>query len=363
MGWETIPWGIPIKFQPMSPLHNRISQKELKAQLYGESESRTTLSFYRYFPIEDPTRFRDQLYQSLEALRVFGRIYVAREGINSQVSVPHSNFNRLRDYLQSLEGLKNLRLNIAVEDDGKSFWVLKIKVRDQIVADGIQDPDFDMSHKGKYVEPEEFNRLTQNPETRVVDMRNHYEFEVGHFENAIEVPSDTFREQLKVTEEILKDHKNQPIILYCTGGIRCEKASAYMLHKGFKQVYHLEGGIIHYANQVKEKGMVNKFLGKNFVFDNRLGEKVGEEIISSCHQCGKPCDTHVNCLNEACHLLFIQCESCAKKYEGCCSPACVEFIHLPGEEQKKRRSGQDKGRNIFNKSRHRLTAKSPLGKG
>jgi len=338
----------------MAALHNKISQKELKGLLYEETEPRKTLSFYRYFPISDPALFRDQLYKNLTEFRVFGRIYVAQEGINAQVSVPEIHFNSLKDYLNAIDGLQGLRLNIAVDDDGKSFWVLKIKVRNKIVADGIQDPSFNMDIKGKYLNPEQFNSVTDDPRTLIIDMRNHYEYEVGHFENAMELPSDTFREQLEMSVDILKKDKDQQIVMYCTGGIRCEKASAYMLHHGFKNVYHLEGGIINYANQVKERGLVNKFMGKNFVFDNRLGERVGESVISRCHQCGEPCDRHVNCINEGCHLLFIQCDSCAEKYEKCCSPGCQDFIHLPLKDQKKRRSGLDKGRNIFNKSKHRL---------
>ncbi len=341
----------------MAVLHNRISQKELKKQLMEETEPRTTISFYHYFPINDPRAFRDQLYKKLNELKVFGRIYLAHEGINAQISVPQSNFEALKNFLYSIEPLNGIRLNIAVDDDGKSFWVLKIKVREKIVADGIDDPSFDMRNKGKYVDAEKFNQLTNDPDTIVVDMRNHYEYEVGHFENAIEVPSDTFREQLPMAADMLKDAKDKNIIIYCTGGIRCEKASAYMLHQGFKNVFHLEGGIINYANQVKEKGLPTKFHGKNFVFDNRLGERITDEIIARCHQCGKPADTHVNCANEACHLLFIQCNECKEKYEGCCSKECQEFIHLPLEEQKEKRKGIDKGRNIFNKSRARLRPK------
>ena len=337
----------------MAVLHNRISQKELKERLYQETEPRKTISFYQYFPIADPKQFRDILYKNLVELKVFGRIYIAHEGINAQISVPESNFNSLREYLNSIEPLQDVRLNIAVDDDGKSFWVLKIKVREKIVADGIEDTAFDMRNKGKYVDAETFNQLTDDPQTIVVDMRNHYEYEVGHFQDAIEVPSDTFREQLPMAADMLNADKDKNIIMYCTGGIRCEKASAYLLHKGFKNVFHLEGGIIHYANTVKEKGLPNKFLGKNFVFDDRLGERIGEEIISKCHQCGEPADTHVNCVNEGCHLLFIQCEACAAKYERCCSVECQQTIHLPEEEQKKIRQGIDKGRNIFNKSRKR----------
>jgi UPF0176 protein len=337
----------------MPILHNRVSQKELKDRLYQETEPRTTLSFYRYLHIADPREFRDMLYKSLEELKVFGRIYVAHEGINAQLSVPVSNFDALRNYLNSIQPLSGMRLNIAVDNDGKSFWVLKIKVRKKIVADGIRDESFDMENKGHYVDAEEFNRLTENPDTIVIDMRNHYEYEVGHFINAIEVPSDTFREQLPMVVQMMKDKKDKNIIMYCTGGIRCEKASAFMLHSGFKNVFHLEGGIIHYANTVKEKELVNKFLGKNFVFDDRLGEKIGKEVISKCHQCGRPADTHTNCANDGCHLLFIQCDECKEKYEGCCSQECLDTIHLPAEERQKLRKGIDKGRNIFNKSRAR----------
>lgn len=327
-----------------------------------ETEPRKTVSFYRYFPIDDPRVFRDELYQGLHALQVFGRIYVAAEGINAQISVPASNFEALRTTLDGVQGLDGLRLNIAVDDDGKSFWVLKIKVRDKIVADGIEDPGFDMRRKGQYVDAAKFNELTANPDTIVVDMRNHYEYEVGHFDKAIEVPSDTFREQLPMSAEMLKDKKDAPIIMYCTGGIRCEKASAYLLHQGFNNVFHLEGGIIHYANTVKEQGLENKFRGKNFVFDDRMGERISKEIIARCHQCGQPADTHVNCRNSGCHLLFIQCAACAEKYEGCCSPECQDTIHLPEEKQRVLRQDVKKGVHTFNKSRGRRTGKAATGK-
>lgn len=341
----------------MAVLHNRIAQKELKQRLLEEKEPRTTVSFYRYFPVADPKLLRDELYLHLNQLFVFGRIYVAHEGINAQISVPASKFESLKAYLYSIEPLNGLRLNVAVDDDGKSFWVLKVKIREKIVADGITDPAFDMQNRGSYVNAEAFHQLTDDPNTIVVDMRNHYEYEVGHFEKAIEVPSDTFKEQLPMVAAMLKEAKDKNIIMYCTGGIRCEKASAYMLHQGFKNVFHLEGGIINYANQIKEKGLPSKFHGKNFVFDNRLGERITDEVIARCHQCGKPADTHVNCANEGCHLLFIQCDECRQKWEGCCSTECFDFIHLPVAQQKELRKGIDKGRNIFNKSRARLRPK------
>jgi UPF0176 protein len=343
----------------MPVLHNRVSQKELKEKLYQETEPRTTISFYRYFHVADPRIFRDDLYKSLNELNVFGRIYIAHEGINAQVNVPQSKEQQLRDHLDSIPGLKDLRLNVAVDDDGKSFWVLKIKVREKIVADGIADESFDMTNKGRYVDARQFNELANDPDTIVIDMRNHYEYEVGHFENAMEIPSDTFREQLPMAAEMMETAKDKNIIMYCTGGIRCEKASAYMLHRGFRNVYHLEGGIINYAREVKEQQLPNKFVGKNFVFDDRLGERITDEIIAKCHQCGKPADDHTNCKNDGCHLLFIQCADCAATYEGCCSKECQEVIHLDLEEQKKVRAGMDKGRNVFNKSKARLRPRLP----
>jgi UPF0176 protein len=338
----------------MSVLHNRISNKELKEKLYEENFPRTTISFYQYFTIQDPLSFRDELYKGLNHLQVFGRIYIATEGINAQISVPTHLFKDFKTYLYSIKGLEGLRLNIAVNDNGKSFWVLRIKQRSKIVADGIEDASFSMENKGKYVNALQMNELISSPETIVIDMRNHYEYEVGHFVNAIEIPSDTFREQLPMAADMMKDKKDKNIIMYCTGGIRCEKASAYMLHHGFKNVFHLKGGIINYANQIKEEGLESQFKGKNFVFDDRLGEKITEDIISKCHQCGAPCDTHTNCKNDGCHLLFIQCPSCAETYAGCCTQACTDIVHLPEEKQIELRKGIDKGQQIFNKSKQRL---------
>lgn len=339
----------------MAALHNRISRKELKQRILNDNTPRTTISFYNYFFIEDPFAFRNELYRQLNAIGVLGRVYIASEGINAQINVPTTNFEKLREYLYSIPGLNNLRLNIAVEDNSKSFFVLDIKVRKKIVADGIEDQGFDIRNKGKYVNAEQFNQLTKDPDTIVIDMRNHYEYEVGHFKSAIEVPSDTFREQLPMAVDMMQENKEKNIIMYCTGGIRCEKASAYMKHKGFKNVFHLEGGIINYSRQAKEQGLENKFIGKNFVFDERLGERISDDIIANCHQCGKPCDTHTNCLNDGCHLLFIQCAECAERFEGCCSIACKETLQLPEERRKQLRKGIDKGRNVFNKSKERIS--------
>ena len=354
----------------MPVLHNRISNEELKARMLAETEPRITVSFYKYFNIAEPQSFRDELYKKFEALNVFGRVYIAQEGINAQASVPESKFDDFRDTLfAAAPELEGVRLNIAVDDDGKSFWVLRMKVRKQIVADGLEDATFNPSNVGHYLKAEEVNKMAEDPETIFVDMRNHYEYEVGHFENAIEVPSDTFRDQLPMALNMLQDQKDKNIVMYCTGGIRCEKASAYMLHNGFKNVFHVEGGIIEYARKAKEQDLPLKFIGKNFVFDERLGERITEDVIAHCHQCGAPCDMHTNCKNDGCHLLFIQCTTCAGKYDGCCSEACVTEYHLPEEEQRALRAGRENGIKIFNKSKdhplrkHRDTWKQERDEG
>jgi UPF0176 protein len=316
-------------------IQNLIDRNLLRERLATETIARRTLSFYRYHRIDDPAAFRDELFVKLKEIDVFGRIYVASEGINGQISVPDTHLDLLQNTLDSYDWLQNMRYNFAREDDGKSFFMLNIKVRPQIVTDGLNDPNFDPADTGGHLTAAQFNELTNRPETVLVDMRNHYESEVGYFENAILPDADTFREALPMVTNMLADKKNTPVVMYCTGGIRCEKASAWLKHHGFEQVFQLDGGIIDYDRQVREQGLKNKFLGKNFVFDERRGERITEHIISNCHQCGQPADNHVNCVNESCHLLFIQCADCAAKMQDCCSTKCHDFIQLPKDEQKK----------------------------
>lgn len=333
-------------------LYNKLSAEERATLLEEAGEDRITLSFYQYFYIGNPQLFRNHLFIAWDQLEVLGRIYVANEGINAQLSLPAKRFDEFKKFLDNIPQLLDVRLNIAIEHDLKSFLKLKVKVRDKIVSDGLNDETFDVTDKGIHVDAEKFNELITNPNTVLVDMRNHYESEIGHFKGAVTPDVDTFRDSLPIIEEELKEHKeDKNLVMYCTGGIRCEKASAYYKHRGFKNVYQLEGGIIEYARQVEEKGLENLFIGKNFVFDHRRAERISDEVIAQCHQCGEPCDTHVNCANEACHLLFIQCPSCAEKMEECCSEACVEIVNLPYEEQKRLRRGKRNSNKIFKKGR------------
>ncbi|CAM1360136.1 oxygen-dependent tRNA uridine(34) hydroxylase TrhO [Tenacibaculum xiamenense] len=333
-------------------LYNKLSASE-RAKLIDEAgEDRLTISFYQYYKIENPTLFRNKLFIEWNELDVLGRTYVANEGINAQISVPAKKFLALKDQLDSISFLKDIRLNVAVEQDNKSFLKLKVKVRKKIVADGLNDDTFDVTDKGVHLSAKEFNAMLEDPNTVCVDMRNHYESEIGHFDGAVTPDVDTFRDSLDIIEEDLKDHKeDKNLLMYCTGGIRCEKASAYYKHKGFKNVFQLEGGIIEYTRQVKEEKLENKFKGKNFVFDHRRAERISDDVISKCHQCGKPCDTHTNCANEACHLLFIQCEECRIETENTCSKECQEIIQLPYEEQKALRRGKQASNKIFKKGR------------
>lgn len=337
-------------------LYNKLSAQERAALIEKAQKRRITLSFYKYARIGNPQLFRNHLFVAWDELDVLGRIYVASEGINAQLSVPAENFNALKAHLDSISFLENVRLNVAIEQDNFSFLKLKIKVRAKILADGLNDDSFDVTNAGTHVNAASFNSLIEQPNAVLVDMRNHYESEIGHFKNALTPDVDTFRESLPLIEEQLKKDYPQdaPLVMYCTGGIRCEKASAYFKHKGFKNVYQLEGGIINYVRQVTEEGLENKFIGKNFVFDERRAERISDDIIARCHQCGTPCDTHANCANEACNLLFIQCPSCAEKMNHCCSVGCMEIAALPYQDQKALRKGAYKSNLIYKKGRSQV---------
>lgn len=323
-------------------LQNRVNKKELKKRIKQDDAKRITVSFYRYVIIEDPKVLRDTLFVSWTNLKILGRIYIAPEGINAQMCVPQENWEEFKNVLYRDERFNGVPFKTAIEDDGKSFYKLTIKVRPKIVADGLDDSAFDVTNVGNHLTAKEFNDAMEHPDSIVVDMRNQYESEVGKFVGAICPDADTFREELPIVLEKLKDKKDKKIVMYCTGGVRCEKASAYLKHHGFKDVNQLHGGIIDYVRQIKAEGLVSKFIGKNFVFDERVGERITEDVISNCHQCGASCDTHVNCANDDCHLLFIQCEKCAEKMKNCCTPECMHIASLPVEEQRALRKGRKK---------------------
>jgi len=313
-------------------LINKLGREDLLKKLAAESFKRKTISFYRYVQITQPNEMRDQLYSLFTDLNCLGRIYLANEGINAQMNVPEHNWEKFVTSLYAFAEFANVPFKIAVEDDGKSFLKLQVKVRHQIVADGLKPEDYDVTNVGTHLDAENWNKALDEGAI-VVDMRNHYESEIGRFENAILPEAETFREELPMVLEKLKGKENEKLLLYCTGGIRCEKTSAYLKHHGFKDVNQLHGGIIDYHRQIETKALPNKFHGVNFVFDERLGESISAEVISECHQCGKPSARHTNCANKACNLLFIQCNECAAKHQNTCTPTCLEVVNLPEEEQ------------------------------
>lgn len=302
---------------------NKKSKEELLRDLEQENFSRKTLSFYKYVKIENPKEMRDFLFDRFSELKCLGRIYVAHEGINAQMNVPEPNWQAFDEFIQGIKEFSGVPYKIAVEEKGKSsFLKLIVKVRPKIVADGLDDATFDPANTGEYANAEEVNKMIDRGVT-VIDMRNMYEAAIGHFERAKIMNVDTFREQLSKVYDMFRDKKDEEVLLYCTGGIRCEKASAWMKHNGFKNIKHIKGGIINYAHQVKEKGLQNKFRGKNFVFDERMEERVGDEVIAFCQVCEKTkCDNYVHCKNTSCHILFICCEECKKKLQGYCGFIC-----------------------------------------
>ncbi len=315
-----------------SPLPNTVR----KEMVMHDPTPRRTLSFYRYVRIADPQAMRDQLFSKWSELGCLGRIYIASEGINAQMNVPESEWNAFDAYVQSIPEFAGIPYKIAVEETNTvSFYKLTIKVKNKIVADGLDDASFDVTKTGAYVTAREMNACIDDPHTVIVDMRNAYESEIGHFERAITPDVDSFRDELKIVPTLIREDKKKRVVIYCTGGIRCEKASAWLRHQGFEDVKHLKGGIIDYKRQIEEEGLPNKFKGKNFVFDERLGERIGDEIISHCHLCHtEKSDTHTHCKNQACHVLFIGCPQCLEKKQGYCSYRCMTFDRLPTSVKK-----------------------------
>ena len=338
-------------------MFNKLSKEQGLKLLAQEDFKRKTVSFYRYVIINSTSDLRDELYESWKNLGVLGRIYLAHEGVNAQLSIPEHNWDEFVNKVHSNPLFIDMPFKIAVEDDGQSFFKLTIKIRKQIVADGLEIDEYDVTNVGKHLDAKAWNDALENGAT-VVDMRNHYESEIGKFKGAICPDVETFKEELPEVKKMLEGKEDEQILLYCTGGIRCEKTSAYLKHYGFTDVNQLHGGIIDYARQLNNnETLSNNFEGKNFVFDERRGERISDDVISSCHQCGEPFDTHVNCQNVNCNLLFLQCDSCKEKYENCCSVDCIEIINLPSEKQKELRKGTDHKKMYYSHKRVNLKLK------
>ena len=323
----------------MKKLYNQKSKDLLVKKLESEDFNRTTCSFYKYVTIVDPTTFRDNIYEEFDNLEILGRVYIAEEGINAQISVPDKNWGLFLKLISSIKLLYDVDIKTAI-NDGISFYKLIVKVKKEIVAYNIPKNKFNMDVVGEHLNTKQFNEAIENSNTTVIDMRNIYESEVGQFISA-EIPQvEKSKDLLPEVRRMLKGREHHQVLLYCTGGIRCEKASSFLINEGIKNVKQLQGGIIQYAHDIKKEGLESKFVGKNFVFDARLGERVTEDIISTCHLCGEKSDSHKDCKNDACHILFIQCSKCDEKLNGCCSKECKKIASLPIDEQIKYRKNQ-----------------------
>ena len=323
----------------MKKLYNQKSKDLLVKKLESEDFNRTTCSFYKYVTIVEPTTFRDKIYEEFDNLEILGRVYIAEEGMNAQISVPDKNWGLFLKLISSIKLLYDVDIKTAI-NDGISFYKLIVKVKKEIVAYNIPKNKFNMDVVGEHLNTKQFNEAIENSNTTVIDMRNIYESEVGQFISA-EIPQvEKSKDLLPEVRRMLKGREHHQVLLYCTGGIRCEKASSFLINEGIKNVKQLQGGIIQYAHDIKKEGLESKFVGKNFVFDARLGERVTEDIISTCHLCGEKSDSHKDCKNDACHILFIQCSKCDEKLNGCCSVECKNIASLPIDEQIKYRKNQ-----------------------
>jgi UPF0176 protein len=276
------------------------------------------LLYYCYTKIEDPELFRNQHHEYCIKNNLRGRIIIAEEGINGTVSGLKSDCEKYMQHLLADSRFSHTEFKIEPYES-HAFKKINVRVKDEIVHSGLKNID-PIKKTGTYIEPHEFKKAKNDDDVVVVDVRSNYEHKVGKFKNAISFDMENFRDFPEKVED-LKKYKDKKIITYCTGGIKCEKASAYLLEQGFKNVYQLHGGIIKYG--IEEGG--EDFDGKCYVFDNRIVaevNKVNPKVVSSCFICGTNCDRMVNCANPECNKHVSICEKCANEMEGACSEKC-----------------------------------------
>ena len=278
--------------------------------------------YYNFKRIQDPEKFCRDHRQKCVQLKLKGRVYIASEGINGTLAGTTEAIEQYKKYLWSIPSFEETEFK---EDfsDSIPFIKLIVKIRPEIVAlkSSIEvDP---MKEKTNYLAPRQWRQVLESQEEfTLLDVRNRYESRVGHFEGAILPDEENFFDFEKWLNRAAFD-KNKKVLMYCTGGIRCEKFSVLMKQKGFKKIYQLKGGILNYA---KEEGDAH-YRGKCFVFVDRLTipvQKIQKDPLTECDITGQPCDTYLNCANCDCNKLFICSQEGALKYEGCCSEACMQ---------------------------------------
>ncbi|KAG0196572.1 hypothetical protein BGX28_009984 [Mortierella sp. GBA30] len=344
----------------------RLMRDHIQRTPHPPSKKYITLSFYQFRPIAQDDLIKIQYYflSDLRAMDVVGRIYVSTEGINAQISCPKALVEEFKSYYSTHWPIfDKIRFNPAMSE-GKAFKKLHVRIRDQLVSDGIDNSTFDLHNEPTYLTPEQWHKeLSSRSEPPIlIDMRNHYESAIGHFEHAIRPDVTTFRENVDAMLDICKGKEDKDIYMYCTGGIRCTRSGALLKSNGFKSVKMLQGGVTAYGRYIQEQREARAtvefgrdveksnddavvenqethihsiYKGKNFTFDKRLGEPITDEVLAQCHICGTACDTYCNCSNMACNLLMISCPSCLEKHQGTCgSGSCVEMVKELNEKQK-----------------------------
>lgn len=280
------------------------------------------ISFYHFAPIENPHEEVKKQHLFFEGHEMRSRIYISHKGINGIVSALVEEGQKYRDWLREDPRFSDMEFKIESYHEHVLPRVT-IKFRQQLVALDVQP---DLKKGGEYVSPEKWKEMLENRDenTLLIDVRNDYEWKIGHFEGAILPQLEAFRDFPKYAKKLSskKDPKNTKIMMYCTGGIRCELYSALLKEKGFRNVFQLHGGVIRYGQKVGNK----YWKGKLFVFDDRLSTHIGEntepELISSCQFCQTSIDVYYNCANMDCNELFLSCPKCAEKNLGCCSESC-----------------------------------------
>lgn len=302
-----------------------------------QNQKYKVLLFYKYVPLEYPKKVRDWQFDLCKELDITGRILIAEEGINGTISgLP----NKINEYISATtadERFSDIEWKISYANE-HTFPKIKVTVRPEIVTLGlkIKSQDVSLTNKAHYIEPEELVDLyDKNEDFVILDARNIYEAKIGKFKNALVPPIDNFRDFPEFVKNNLNEYKNKPVVTYCTGGIRCEKASAYLREKGFEDVRQLHGGVHVYAEKTGGK----HFEGELFVFDKRLHidvNQVNPEIISSCEHCGIKIARYIDCeKREKCKGLFICCLDCEEKHQSLCTKCEPQIEKLSSNSNQK----------------------------
>lgn len=280
------------------------------------------LAFYHFAQIEDPHAEVKRHKQFLESLDARARVYISSQGINAQMSFKAGDAHRYQEWLKTDPRFEDVSFKIDVYHE-HVLPKLTVKVRTELVALGSTP---DPQEGGEHVSPSEWKEMLENREedTLLIDVRNDYETKVGHFEGAECPDIHCFRDFPEYVHRLAEKHDpaSTKVMMYCTGGVRCELYSVLMKEKGFKAVYQLEGGVIRYGHEVGNA----HWKGSLFVFDDRLNVPIaqeGHEVISHCSFCSTKTDVYYNCANMACNALFLSCLPCAEKMQGCCCETCI----------------------------------------